>query len=276
MTEHTTDYAVTFACYNQVDYTRQCVDSLVRHGIDMSKVAAVDNASSDGTAGYLDSLPLGAHVANKANLGCGVAWNQGVLAFQSEWTVVMNNDVVVTAHWLEALVEAAKRLDVPVISPALVEGPLDYDLDAFAADASSKMRDVARIGARHAVCLCVHRSVWEKVGYFAATPGLWGYEDTLFFRQLDLAGIRTAITGASWLHHYGSITVSAMKQERGLGNRQGLGARDNYRLLGMSTLRRKWDKFQRKQQEKRWHDDELARFGMTLHGERRNGRFAWR
>ena len=29
-----TDYAITFACYNQVDYTRQCVDSLVRHGYD--------------------------------------------------------------------------------------------------------------------------------------------------------------------------------------------------------------------------------------------------
>src|SRR6476659_6099724 len=105
-----TDYSVTFACYNQAGYTRQCVDSLVRHGIDMGRVAAVDNASSDDTAGYLKSLPLGAHIANKANLGCGVAWNQGVLAFQSEWTVVMNNDVVVTPGWLDALVGAANRL----------------------------------------------------------------------------------------------------------------------------------------------------------------------
>jgi len=74
-------------------------------------------------------------------------------------------------------------------------------------------------------------------------PGLWGYEDTLFFHQLDRAGIATAITGASWLHHFGSITVSALKQERGLSGRQGLGARDNYRLLGKSVLQRKWDRF---------------------------------
>src|SRR5689334_17184801 len=117
-----TDYSITFACYNQVDYTRQCVDSLVRHGTDLKRVAVVDNASSDQTAAYLASVPFGAHIANKGNLGCGVAWNQGVLAFQSEWTVVMNNDVVVTAGWLEAMVDAAKRLDVPVISPALIEG----------------------------------------------------------------------------------------------------------------------------------------------------------
>lgn len=271
-----TDYSITFACYNQVDYTRQCVESLVRHGVDLGRVAAVDNASSDGTASYLASLPLGAHIANKGNLGCGVAWNQGALAFQTEWTVVMNNDVVVTANWLEALVEAARRLDAPVVSPALVEGALDYDLDAFSSDAGAKMREAARIGARHAVCLCVHRSVWEKVGYFAAAPGLWGYEDTLFFHHLQRAGIRTAIVGASWLHHYGSITVSALKQERGLAAKEGLGARDNYRLLGKSTLRRKWDRFQRRRQEKRWREEELARFGMTLHGERRDGRFAWR
>lgn len=271
-----TDYSITFACYNQVDYTRQCVDSLVRHGVDLGRVAVVDNASTDGTAEYLASLPLGAHVANKANLGCGVAWNQGALAFQSEWTVVMNNDVVVTAGWLESLVEAARRLDVPVISPALVEGALDYDIEAFASKASSKMRDAARIGGRHAVCMCVHRSVWDKVGYFAAMPALWGYEDTLFFHHLDRAGIRTAITGASWLHHFGSITVTALKQERGLSRDQGLGARDNYRLLGKSMFERKWDKFRQRLQERRWREEELARFGMTLHGERANGGFSWR
>jgi hypothetical protein len=54
-----TDYAITFACYNQVDYTRQCVDSLVRHGYDLGRVVAVDNGSSDATRDYLQTLPLG-------------------------------------------------------------------------------------------------------------------------------------------------------------------------------------------------------------------------
>jgi len=270
------DYAITFACYNQVDYTRQCVDSLVRHGYDLGRVVAVDNGSADATREYLASLPLGGRILNRQNLGCGVAWNQGVLAFQSEWSVVMNNDVLVSAGWLEGLIAQAERLGVPVVSPALVEGPLDYDFDGFAADAGSRMREVARVGARHAVCVCVHRSVWDKVGYFQATPGLWGYEDTLFFHQLDQAGIGSAITGGSWLHHYGSITVSAIKQERGLAQRQGLGARDNHRLLGKSLVRRKWDKFLRQRTEQRWREDELARHGMTLHGERVDGQFRWR
>lgn len=271
-----TDYAITFACYNQVDYTRQCVDSLVRHGYDLGRVVAVDNGSADDTRTYLRSLPLGGVVLNRQNLGCGVAWNQGVLAFQSEWTVVMNNDVLVSPGWLENLIAAADARGLKVVSPALVEGPLDYDFEAFARDASTRMREVARVGARHAVCMAVHRSVWEQVGYFQATPSLWGYEDTLFFHALEQAGIPTAIVGASWLHHFGSITVSAIKQERGLSQKQGLGARNNHRLLGKSFLRRKWDKMQRKAQERRWRDEELARFGMTLHGERKDGQFVWR
>jgi GT2 family glycosyltransferase len=188
----------------------------------------------------------------------------------------MNNDVVVSADWLESLIAAAQVRGVKLVSPALVEGPLDYDFDTFAADAASRVRDVARMGARHAVCMCVHRSVWDQVGFFQATPSLWGYEDTLFFHALEQAGVPTAIVGASWLHHYGSITVSAMKQERGLSAREGLSARNNYRLLGKSTLRRKWDKVMRKRQEQRWRAVELAEHGMTLHGERRDGAFVWR
>jgi N-acetylglucosaminyl-diphospho-decaprenol L-rhamnosyltransferase len=271
-----TDYAITFACYNQVDYTRQCVDSLVRNGYDLARVVAVDNGSSDATRDYLAGLPLGGRVLNRQNLGCGVAWNQGVLALQAEWTVVMNNDVIVSRHWLENMVASADALGVKAVSPSLIEGPLDYDFDAFAERASREMREVARVGARHLACLCVHRSVWDQIGFFRAQPNLWGYEDTLFFQALDLAGIRSAIVGSSWLHHFGSITVSALKQERGLSGRQGLGARNNYRLLGKSTLRRKWDKLQRERRERQWREAELAAHGMTLQGDRRQGEFVWR
>jgi glycosyltransferase involved in cell wall biosynthesis len=269
------DYAVTFACYNQVDYTRQCVDSLRRHGYDLARVVAVDNGSTDATREYLRQLPLGEAILNTGNFGCGVAWNQGVLARQAEWTVVMNNDVLVSAGWLENLVSAAQAHGLRVACPSLVEGPLDYDFDAFAADASQRMRGVLRRGAHHGVCMCVHRSVWEDAGFFQATPGLWGFEDTLFFNSLERAGIAHAVVGASWLHHYGSVTVSAMKRERGLASRDGLGARTNYRMLGKSFLRRKWDKFQLRQRQRVWRNAELAQHGMTLHAERRDGTFQW-
>ena len=268
--------AVTFACYNQVDYTRQCVESLVRHGFDLSRLVVVDNASSDATRDYLQTLPLGGRILNEGNLGCGVAWNQGALALQADWTVVMNNDVIVSAGWLEGLVDAAQARGLCLVSPALVEGALDYDFESFSQDARRRLQGAGRPGARHAVCMAIHKSVWDKVGYFQPVPRLWGFEDTLFFNEVEKAGLPTAIVGSSWLHHYGSITLSALKQERGLSQKQGLSARKSYRLLGQSTLERKWKKFRRKQQEKRWLADELRQFGMSLHGQRENGQFRWR
>jgi GT2 family glycosyltransferase len=268
-------YAVTFACYNQVDYTRQCIDSMVRHGIDLSRLAIVDNGSHDGTRAYLETLPVGMRVLNRSNLGCGVAWNQGVLAMQAEWTVVMNNDVVVSAGWLENLIDAARAHGLLLASASLVEGPLDYDFDAFAQDASRTMQGVVRRGGRHAVCMAIHESVWEQVGYFRAAPALWGFEDTLFFNDLEKADIPMGMVGASWLHHYGSITQSAIKRERGLRQTDGLSARRAYRLLEQSMLQRKWRKLVRSKAQSRWRAQELARYGMTLHAHREDGRFVW-
>ncbi len=177
-------YAITFACYNQVDYTRQCVESMIKHGIDLSRLVIVDNFSTDNTREYLQTLPLGGLILNKENLGCGVAWNQGALVLQAEWTIIMNNDVLVSRNWLENLINVAEQNQLKVISPAMIEGPLDYDFDTFAGQASSKLQTVLRLGARHAVCLAIHNSVWQEIGYFQPIPKLLGYEDTLFFMNL--------------------------------------------------------------------------------------------
>jgi GT2 family glycosyltransferase len=270
-----TDYAITFACYNQVEYTRQCVDSMIKHGVDLNRLVVVDNGSTDETRSYLETLPLGGRVFNKANLGCGVAWNQGALALQAEWTIIMNNDVLVSHGWIENMINAAEQNDLKIISPSLIEGPLDYDFEAFASESSTKMKNALRIGDRHAVCLAVHKSVWLEIGYFQPIPKLLGYEDTMFFHEADKAGIPIGMTGSSWLHHYGSITQSAMKQERGLSEKDGLGYRYNYRLLQQSWLERKLKKIRRVQQQKAWREQELTQFGMSMHGIRENGSFSW-
>lgn len=268
-------YSITFACYNQVDYTRQCVESMLRHGLDLGRLVAVDNGSTDATRDYLRSLPLGGAIFNQANLGCGVAWNQGALAQQAEWTIVMNNDVLVSAGWIENMIDAAERHGLKMISPALVEGGLDYDFDAFAVAAAGRMKDVLRLGACHAVCLAIHRSVWMEIGYFAPVPKLLGFEDTLFFHAAEKAGIPMGITGSSWLHHYGSITQNAMKQERGLSEKDGLANRYNYRLLQQGWLERKLKKLRRNRRQRAWREQEVARHGMSLHGLRERGDFVW-
>lgn len=268
-------YTITFACYNQVEYTRLCIDSMIRCGTPLNRVVAVDNASTDETLSYLSSLPLGKVLHNRDNLGCGVAWNQGALELQSDWTIVMNNDVIVSHEWAENLIAAAERHQLDIISPAMIEGTLNYDFESLAQTASEEMRDVVRLGWGHAVCLAVHKRVWQEVGYFRATPKLLGYEDTLFFHEATLAGMRVGTTGASWLHHFGSITQSAMKRERGLKQSDDLGYRYNHRLLHQSWMKRKLDKIRLKRQLRKWCEQEVAQYGRSLWGQSTNDQVIW-
>lgn len=268
-------YAITFACYGQVDYTRQCIDSMVRTGTPLDRLVVVDNGSKDETREYLSTLPLGGRIFNNDNLGCGVAWNQGALALQAEWTIVMNNDVLVSPGWVEGLIGKASEHGLRVMSPALVEGALGYDFAAFAPDASVRMRDALRRGWCHAVCLAIHKSVWMDIGYFQPVPKLLGYEDTIFFHEMAKARVPAGTTGASWIHHFGSITQSAMKRDRGLRERDGLADRRNDRLLRKSWPTRKLDKFRRNLQLKRWRDEEVAAYGMSMRGVCRGDVIDW-
>lgn len=270
-----TSYAITFACYGQLEYTRLCIESMVRQGTPLDRVVVVDNGSKDATREYLETVPLGARIYNHANLGCGVAWNQGALALQAEWTIVMNNDVVVSRGWIESLIGAAQRQGLRLMSPSLVEGLLDYDFDGFAARAGARMRDAVRVGWCHAVCMAIHRSVWQDIGYFQPIPRLLGYEDTLFFNEMKAAGVPGGATGAAWLHHFGSITQAAMKVERGIEEGRGLGDRYNYKLLRKHWLQRKVDKLRRVRQMRAWQQRERAAYGMTMLGYSEGGRIQW-
>jgi len=270
-------YAITFACHNEVEYTRQCVESMIKHGLDLKRLVVVDNASTDETRHYLKTFPTGGLILNRSNLGCGIAWNQGALCLQAEWTVIMNNDVLVCSGWIENMIRTAESKGLKIISPAMVGGKLDYDFDSFANEAMTKTKDALRIGGRSPVCFAVHESVWLEIGYFQSIPRLLGYEDALFFNEVDKANIATGITGNAWLYHFGSMTQTALKRELGLTQKQGLGDRRTYlRLLQQSWLDRTIRKVRRRAQEKQWLENEIARHGMSLIGFRENSEFSWK
>jgi len=271
----THDYSITFATYNQWNYTEKCIVSILESGVDLGRLVVVDNQSTDGTIEQLSKYPLGGKILNKQNLGCGTAWNQGVLHLQTEWSIIMNNDVVVTADWLDGLLSFAAQRQIPVVSPAMIEGDLDYDYQRLFSQFSQEMKGCSRQNFQHAVCLAVHRSVWGKTGFFVADPNLLGFEDTLFFKRMHDLKIRSAICGSSWIHHFGSITQKAMKQERGIPQNKGLGSRDNKKLLNLGFFQRKYRKLRKESALTELKQSEMKEFGRTLHGIRQDKQFNW-
>jgi GT2 family glycosyltransferase len=272
----TMNYTITFACYNQLDYTKQFIASLDRDEVDFSRIVAVDNGSTDGTREWLTQQGFGAVVLNERNLGCGAAWNQGALAIQSKWTVVMNNDVVCAKGWLRNLLATAEMNQLHVASPAMVEGELNYDLEAWAAEAQAKMAGYVRKGAPHAVCMAIRDEVWNEIGYFMPVPKLLGYEDAIFFQRVLEAGLKTGTVGESWLHHYGMTTQKALKLEMKLDQNDSLGNRNLMRLYMHQTwMERKMARYSRKKLTKNAARYELQRVGLTVHLLKNDNKTTW-
>ena len=256
--------AIVIPVFNQLNYTSQCVASLNRVGVADAQMIIINNASTDGTAEFLAAHPEIRAVSNETNIGCGPAWTQGARLSGTEWTVVLNNDVLIPAGCLEGLISFAVENKYDVVCPAMCEGEADYDWQSHAAEFMKKMKDVRREDIAHGVCFMVHRKVFETIGYF---NNFGGYEDDDFFRRARQAGFRLAITGRAFLHHFGSVTQKGMQGREALSRERRLRYRQ---AIGQTWLKRKIHQLNQSLRGRRWKQSELRRYGNTLR-ERRPG-----
>ena len=126
---------------NKLQFTKQCLDDL-NHTIDKTvEIIVIDNASTDGTKEYLATMEQIQLISNSSNKGCATSWNQGIRASNSEWIVILNNDVRLSKKWLDNLIMQAKENSIDVISPGMREGELDYNFNQYAASYTEKMKN---------------------------------------------------------------------------------------------------------------------------------------
>jgi N-acetylglucosaminyl-diphospho-decaprenol L-rhamnosyltransferase len=265
-------YQVVIPVLDQLRYTEQCVTSLLAHGTPAESILVIDNGSSDGTPAWLTAHREIASVRNGVNLGCGGAWTQGALLARSDWVVLLNNDVLVSARAMDAMLDAAERHGLDVVSPALAEGALDYDFDSHAAAFVQAMAGTLRPGWFHGVCFAVRRTVFERIGFPDTDRRLGGREDVEFLVRCERNGVPVGTVGDALLHHFGSITQKAIKLETGqkdLGDRAYF-----YRRVGMGWLARKRFKAERVRRAREWIAAERTGHGYAMHMLRENG--GWR
>ena len=104
--------SIIVPCWNQLEFTRQCIRALKTHTRPPWELIVIDNGSTDHTA----DLPggragwggrAGDGDPNTTNRGFPAAINQGLKVARGDYLVLLNNDVVVTDSWLEQLVALA-------------------------------------------------------------------------------------------------------------------------------------------------------------------------
>src|SRR5438094_375276 len=95
--------SLVIAVYNQLLHTMQCLESMLRLPDKAGEIIVVDNASTDGTPEYLNSVGVTV-IRNANNLGCAKAWNQGIQASKGDVIGILSNDSIVTSGWLQAAI----------------------------------------------------------------------------------------------------------------------------------------------------------------------------
>src|SRR4051794_1026402 len=255
---------IVIPVFNQLNYTRDCLASLRATSKPDLQIVLVNNGSSAQTAEFLATCPGVTVINNLQNLGCAAAWNQGVKATKADWLVILNNDVLLTSGWLEGLLAFAQENGLDIVSPAIREGLMNYELEAYARQFVTSTAKATRAGVANGICFMVHRRVSAKVGLFDENFRIGQFEDTDFFRRARLAGFKLGTTGRSFIHHFGSITQNSIRESKTVHPYEAENRayfRKKWRLNGLTRF---WERWQNKRRTARWRSQEQRQFGHTL------------
>jgi GT2 family glycosyltransferase len=218
----TTPISIIIPAFNQVDYCRQCIESIHAHTRRAYKLILVDNGSADGVPAYFDSIPDAEVVHLPENLGFAGGVNAG-LARAEGHVLLLNNDTLVPEGWLGRM-EAAllESEDVGIVGPTSnnVSGSqlipdLEFstmdEINAFAAkraqEQAGQRRDESRLVG---FCMLIRDRVVQKVGGLDESFGLGNFEDDDYCLRTRDAGYRLMVAEDAFVFHYGERTFVGM------------------------------------------------------------------
>jgi len=107
--------SVIIVNYNGKHLLHDCLTAVLAQSSDRFEVIVVDNASTDGSAAYIETaFPAVTLVRLGANRGFSGGNNEGVRHARGELIVLLNNDTIVGEGWLQGLVDAVSPAGVAI------------------------------------------------------------------------------------------------------------------------------------------------------------------
>lgn len=184
--------SVVIPCYNQSQYLRECLQSLLSQTFKNWEAIVVDDASSQGN---VESVVLSFHdtrirfVRHQCNLGLAAARNTGFRLAQAQMVLPLDADDMLSPAYLEK------------VGSVLFDHP---DADCAFSDFQlfGERTDLWRNQVRNAVAMTqsqwipgpgtlMRRSLWEHIGgYCEASELRFGNEDWDFWLRAVAIGVR--------------------------------------------------------------------------------------
>lgn len=230
--QHAPVVSVVLLAYNQLTYTKKCVESLFRHTSDVAyELITINNGSADGTEEYFNSLPNEKKISFPENVGVDKAINVGFKMAEGKYTLNLSNDIVVTPRWLKNLVACADTdekigMVVPVcnFSSNLQTIGLPYssleELDNIAELYNRTNPALWEERLRLITYTCLFRTDLQKaIGGFDEEFNPGAYDDDAISFTIRRKGYRLMLAKDTYVHHFGSVTFGAEYAKNNLAAR---------------------------------------------------------
>ncbi len=212
--------------WNSGPMLRRAVESVLEHG-EVENIVVVDNASSDGSLGDVDSIGNQVRVIeNTANLGFAGAINQAFKTTTSPFVLILNPDIQAMSGAIAAL---ARALDTHPKAGAIggfvnqnyPPRPFPTLASLFRENLGLPRREtrVSGVEARAVdqpagAALMVRRAAYDAVGGFDEQFYPAWYEDVDFCRAISASGWEIYFHPGAKFHHEGGYSLEALGLER--------------------------------------------------------------
>jgi len=222
--------SIIIPVFNQKKHTEKCLESIFLCGSKYTfEVIVVDNASTDGTRGYLDGLG-GKIIAihNDKNLGFAKACNQGARIVRGEYLLFLNNDTVVTNNWLDILVkELDNNKDVAIVGPKLLyldntiqqagivfkKNKQPYHIYHREKVEQSHVNKKRRFQCLTAACFLIRSNIFKAVNGFDEAY-LNSYEDVDLCLKVGELGYGILYCPESIVYHCGGVSMGRHSRDK--------------------------------------------------------------
>lgn len=256
------DLSIVLVCWNNKDYLEPCLRSLYDGDLQSHfDVVVVDNGSTDGSQEMLrKQFPEVDIIQNDHNVGLAKACNQGTIATQGHYILLLNNDTLVNGPSLDAMVQFMdETLDAGAVGGRLINP--DGSFQAGYAKFSSLREEflvATRIGEwlwegypshfdyevdqplpvgwLSSACLMLRRAALDDVGLLDEEFFIYGDEADLQYR-LQRAGWKVYYLPQAYTIHYGGRSMDRWRRRKMVYRGKMLFYRKNYGPLRTGVLR---------------------------------------
>jgi GT2 family glycosyltransferase len=206
--------SIIIPSFNEKSLLKDCLYSIKKYTETPYEVIVIDNGSTDGTSDVCitEQIPF---ISISQNKGFPEACNLGLKMASGDTLLLLNNDVLVTPHWLTNMLHCLySSEDIGIVGPLTnyASGKQQiqvsytdlYEMaEQFNQANPDKWQQTDRIVG---LCFLFKRKLLDQIGGLDERFSPGHYEDDDYCYRARNAGYRLMIAGDVFIHHHGSMS----------------------------------------------------------------------